>query len=112
MGTFGWVRGRILSFFDLGLPLEGNARAISFWDTPIEKIRKRLASWKKRFFSKAGRLMLIRLMLSETPIYYLSLFCALEKLMRDFLPRRGGGREKVSFWSFGKVVGKSVKQGV
>lgn len=35
----------------LGLPLGGNSRATSFWDPISEKIRKRIASWKKGFFS-------------------------------------------------------------
>lgn len=39
----------------------------------VDKVRKRLASWKKSFFSKVGRLTLIRFVLSGIPTYYFSL---------------------------------------
>ena len=58
----------------------------------MEKIRKRLASRKKKFFSRAGTLTLIKSVLSGIPIYYFSLFCtsvlvhkSIEKLTRNFL---------------------------
>lgn len=79
----------------LGLLLGRNLSAISFWDVPLEKIRKRLASWKKKFFSKAGRVTLIKYVMSAFPIYKLrvmlsnmlliSVCKSMEKLTRDFL---------------------------
>lgn len=58
----------------------------------IDKVRSRLASWKKSFFSKAGRLTLIKFVLSIIPVYFLSPFKApgevcklVERLMRGFL---------------------------
>ena len=55
-----------------------------------------LASWKRQYISKGGRLTLIQSTLSSFPIYFLSLYripklvCArLEKIQRDFL--WGGG---------------------
>lgn len=55
-------------------------------------MQSQLASWKKGFFSKVGRLTLIKSTLSGIPIYFFSLFRApwkvcetLEKLMHDFL---------------------------
>ncbi|TYK22164.1 peptidyl-prolyl cis-trans isomerase CYP23 isoform X1 [Cucumis melo var. makuwa] len=48
-------------------------RAMSFWNPIYEKIQKRLATWKNGFFSKAGKLTLIKSVLSDIPMYYLSL---------------------------------------
>lgn len=56
----------------LRLPYGGNLRDVSFWYPICEKIRKRLAVWKKRFFSKASRLTLIRSISSGISMYYLS----------------------------------------
>ena len=43
----------------LGLPLGGPHRVMGVWDTIEERSRKRLASWKRQYISKGGRLMLI-----------------------------------------------------
>ena len=79
----------------LGLPLGAPHRAMGVWDTIEKRFRKRLASWKRQYISKGGRLTLIRSTLC-LPIYFLSLFrmpklvCSrLEKIQRDFL--WGGG---------------------
>lgn len=58
----------------LGLPLGNNSRAMSFWGLVCEKVRKRLTEWKKGFFSKVGRLTMIRSVMSRIPVYYVSLF--------------------------------------
>ena len=67
----------------LGLSLGAPHRAMGVWDTIEERFRKRLASWKRQYNSKGGRLMLIRSTLSSLPIYFLSLLecessCALD----------------------------------
>ena len=80
----------------LGLPLGAPHWAMGVWDSIEERFRKRLASWKRQYISKGGRLTLIRSTLSSLPIYFLSLFrmpklvCSrLEKIKKDFL--WGGG---------------------
>ena len=80
----------------LGLPLGAPHRAMGVWDAIEERFRTKLASWKRQYISKGGRLTLIRSTLSSLPIYFLSLFrmtklvCSkLEKIQRDFL--WGGG---------------------
>lgn len=58
----------------LGLPLDANPRSRSTWQPMVEKFKKKLASWKRRFLSFVGRLTLIRSVLSSLPLFFLSLF--------------------------------------
>ena len=80
----------------LGLPLGAPHRALGVWDSIEDRFRRRLATWKRQYISKGGRITLIRSTLSSLPIYFLSLFrmpksiCSrLETIQRDFL--WGGG---------------------
>jgi hypothetical protein len=58
----------------LGLPLGAPFKAKSSWDEIVEKIERRLASWKRLYLSKGGRVTLIKSTLSNLPTYFLSLF--------------------------------------
>ena len=58
----------------LGVPLGANMRKFSSWQPVIAKIQQRLASWKASCLSRAGKLALIKAVLSSLPVYYLSLF--------------------------------------
>jgi len=58
----------------------------------IQKIQKRLALWKEKYLSFAGRVTLIKSVLFTIPLYYLSLFklpiCVekmIRKIQKDFL---------------------------
>ena len=58
----------------------------------IDKINNRLAGWKGRLLSKAGRETLVKAVLSAQPIYHLTIFPAqkwllkrIDKLRRSFL---------------------------
>ncbi|KAJ9701691.1 hypothetical protein PVL29_006878 [Vitis rotundifolia] len=80
----------------LGLPLGAHHKALSMWDGVEERMRRRLALWKRQYLSKGGRITLIKSTLASIPIYQLSLFRMpksvvkrLEKFQRDFL--WGGG---------------------
>ncbi|KAK3195492.1 hypothetical protein Dsin_026802 [Dipteronia sinensis] len=43
----------------LGLPLGARLSSKAFWESVLLRIQKRLASWKKKFLSKGGRLVLV-----------------------------------------------------
>ena len=58
----------------LGLPLGAPHRALGVWDSIEKRFRRRLATWKRQYISKGGRITLIRSTLSSLPIYFLSLF--------------------------------------
>ena len=76
----------------LGLPLGAPNKNTSMWDGVEEKVRRRLALWKRQYISKGGRLILIKSTMASMPLYQMSLFHMpksvvrrLEKLQRDFL---------------------------
>lgn len=48
----------------LGVPLGGNPTKAVFWEPVLSKMKKKLASWKKAFLLRGGRLMLIEAVLS------------------------------------------------
>ncbi|XP_028113957.1 uncharacterized protein LOC114312000 [Camellia sinensis] len=58
----------------LGLPLGASPSSSRTWLPVIEKCKQRLASWKRRYLSFAGRLTLIKSVLASLPIFYLSIF--------------------------------------
>ena len=76
----------------LGLPLGAPHKSVAVWDGVEERLRRRLAFWKRQYISKGGRLTLIRSALSNMSIYYMSILCMpisirlrLEQIQRDFL---------------------------
>nr|XP_034930821.1 uncharacterized protein LOC118061489 [Populus alba] len=76
----------------LGLPIGANMNRVSMWKPIISKFSSRLAAWKGRFLSIGGRLCLLKSVLSNLPIYYLSLFpmpatvaTTIERKFRSFL---------------------------
>ncbi|RVW52460.1 putative ribonuclease H protein [Vitis vinifera] len=63
-----------LPFQYLGLPLVVPNRATSMWDRVEERVRRRLALWKRQYISKGGRITLIKSSLASMPIYQMSIF--------------------------------------
>ena len=53
----------------LGLPLGAPHKSVGIWDPIEESSRRRLATWKRQYISKGGRVTLIRSTLSNLPIY-------------------------------------------
>ncbi|XP_074315635.1 uncharacterized protein LOC141651839 [Silene latifolia] len=58
----------------LGIPLGSNPNKISTWDPVVDKVEKRLVSWKIELISKAGRVILIKSVLNSLPLFYMSIF--------------------------------------
>ncbi|RVW71613.1 Transposon TX1 uncharacterized 149 kDa protein [Vitis vinifera] len=56
----------------LGLPLGVPHKSVVAWDGVEERMRKRLALWKRQFISKGGRITLIWSTLASMPIYLMS----------------------------------------
>ena len=56
----------------LGLPLGASHKSIAVWDSIEERMRKRLATWKRSYISKGGRVALIK-SLANMPLYQMSL---------------------------------------
>ena len=69
----------------LGIPLGANMRKIASWQCIIDKIQKRLSSWKSSCLSMADRLVLIKSVLNYLPIYYLSLFSLPKKVANEII---------------------------
>lgn len=61
-------------FTYLGLPVGVDTRKISTWQPVIDKLKKKLAQWRRRHLSFGGRICLMRWVLSSIPFYFLSLF--------------------------------------
>ncbi|CAN1256031.1 Putative ribonuclease H protein At1g65750 [Linum perenne] len=83
----------------LGLPLGSRAKTKEIWGPVIETFRNRLQGWKARLLSLGGRLVLLKSVLSNLPIYFLSILKApssviskLEAIQNRFL---WGGTDEI-----------------
>lgn len=79
-----------IQYFDL--PIGANPRLKGIWDLMMENFDRKLSSWKKRYLSMGGRVTLIKVIMSNLPVYYIcTLKMAalvkerLERIIRDFL---------------------------
>ena len=89
--VFGCKVGNLPTTY-LGLPLRAPHNSCRVWDVVEERFKRNLATWKKQYLSKGGRLTLIKSTLSNIPIYFMSLFVIprkmrlrLEKIQMEFL---------------------------
>lgn len=76
----------------LGLPLCLGPVSKSMWNPVVERVERKLSTWKASYLSMRGRVTLIKAVLLNLPIYYFSLFKCLnsvikriERLQREFL---------------------------
>jgi len=58
----------------LGMPLGSNPKRLSTWKPIIENFIRKLSMWRGRMLSMAGRICLIKSVLSSLPVYYMSSF--------------------------------------
>jgi len=63
-------------FMYLGLPIGGDPRKLDFWKPIVNSIISRLSSWKSKFLSFGGRLILLKSVMSSLPVYFISFFKA------------------------------------
>ncbi|KAJ0936462.1 putative RNA-directed DNA polymerase [Helianthus annuus] len=101
----------------LGIKVGAKTNKSCHWDSVIDTIKRRLASWKANSLSMGGRLTLIKSVLASLPVYYLSLYKApnkatdqMEKLMRNFL-WAGSSEDKKLSWVAWDTVTKSKENG-
>ena len=58
----------------LGLPLGAKFKDRAIWNPILEKMERRLTSWKRLYLSKGGKVTLLKSTLSTLLTYDLSLF--------------------------------------
>ncbi|CAN1744322.1 Putative ribonuclease H protein At1g65750 [Linum perenne] len=92
----------------LGLPLGERTSNGGLWSPVIERVERRLGTWKARMLSTGARLVLIKSVLASLPTYHLSLFKApsrvvsyLEKIQRRFLWEGSSDHKRIHWvdWS-------------
>lgn len=88
----------------LGLLLCLGAASKVVWDPILERKEKKLALWKEKYLSLGSHITLIKSVLSNLPIYFLSVFncpspvtVRTEKIQRDFLWKGKGDSKKIPF---------------
>lgn len=103
----------------LGAPLGGNPKKRAFWSPVLERLRIKLQSWDSRFLSLAGRLTLLKSVLSAIPVFTMSVFLApvgvvgdIEKLMRAFLWGNCSGVKKINWISWEQICKNSKLGGL
>ncbi|KAL6327163.1 hypothetical protein AAG906_015202 [Vitis piasezkii] len=101
------------------LELAAELGATSMWDGVEERIRRRLALWKRQYISKGGRITLIKSTLASLPTYQMSIFRMpksvakrVEKTQRDFLWGGGNLEGKVHLVKWDAVCTEKHKGGL
>ncbi|KAE8727131.1 TUDOR-SN protein 1 isoform 2 [Hibiscus syriacus] len=100
----------------LGLPLGAKRNSMMLWDPVVQKFHSKLAGWKAKTLSMAGRLVLLKAVLGSLPIYFMSLFkmpssvsVKLNSIMARFLWGGGVEARKIHWVNWTKVCSdKSV----
>jgi hypothetical protein len=103
----------------LGLPLGAKYKDSNIWTSIIEKMKNRLAGWKRLYLSNCGRLTLINSTLSNLPTHFLYLFPILvgvtnrlEKLQRDFIWEGIGDEFKFHLVNWSTICSSKVSGGL
>ncbi|XP_026420308.1 uncharacterized protein LOC113316311 [Papaver somniferum] len=87
----------------LGLPLGDKSGGVDKWDKVVDKFTVRLYGWNRTMMNRAGKIILIKNVLSSLPVYYMSLFVMpvsvakkLGKIMRNFLWNDKSNKKKMN----------------
>jgi len=108
----------VTPFVYLGLSVGGCHKRGVFWNGVLERVQGKLSRWKGRCLSLAGRICLIKFVLSSIPLFFMSLFklpsVVADKLVwiqKNFL-WGGVPKEGRSFGPLGKMCVSLVFTGV
>lgn len=93
-----------IPFKYLGLPVGANPRKLSTCQPMLDVLLRRLSSWKNRYLSLGGRIVLLNSVLIGIPIYFLSymkmplkVWMEVVRIQREFP------------WGVSRVLGKSLR---
>ena len=99
-----------LPFKYLGMLIGGNPRRIEFWNPVVDKIKTRLSRWRGKMLSLAGRICLIKSVISALPLFYFSFFKApivvrnhIRRIQARFLWGWGFEERKIAWVKWTKV---------
>ncbi|KAK1301638.1 hypothetical protein QJS10_CPB12g00702 [Acorus calamus] len=87
----------------LGIPLHVGPLRKSDWSPLVSRFEKRLDGWKGKLLSMSGRLTLIQAVLSNLPIFYLSIFKAPTGVLQIL-----DGIQRRFLWQGADVSGRKV----
>ncbi|GLT57157.1 hypothetical protein SLA2020_301450 [Shorea laevis] len=95
----------------LGVPITAKRLKQADCNFILDKVRSKLAGWKTKFFTMAGRTTLIKSVLATVPNYYMqsqmlpiSTLNSLDKISRDFLWGSTENQHKLHLVSWEKVT--------
>ncbi|KAE8687812.1 Beta-adaptin-like protein A [Hibiscus syriacus] len=101
----------------LGLPIGAKKNSEVLWEPILQNFNNKLAGWKASTLSMAGRLVLIKSVLSSLPIFFLSIFKMLLKvkqkvntLMSNFLWGESSSKNR-NHWVSWQAVCKPLEDG-
>ena len=84
------VQSQHPTFTYLGLPIKMTSLTREDWQPLIERVEKRLATWKENALS-GGRLILVNSVLSSMPLYFMSFYYLSEWVIQSAFFRKGTG---------------------
>jgi len=85
----------------LGICVGGNPRRKSFLQPIVNKIKNKLNRWKGRFLSFAGRVCLLKSVLTSIPLYYMSIFKMSVSISEEIMKI-----QRKFLWGWGQKGGK------
>nr|GEW80402.1 RNA-directed DNA polymerase, eukaryota [Tanacetum cinerariifolium] len=92
---------------------------IKAWDDNVVKLHARLSKWKMKTLSIGGRLALLKSVLGSTPIYYMSIYKVLSKVLkcledirRNFFIGADLKEKKRSWFKWNRVLASKDKGGL
>ncbi|PWA68674.1 reverse transcriptase domain, Reverse transcriptase zinc-binding domain protein [Artemisia annua] len=109
-----------IPFKYLGLPVGNNMNRSNNWEDIIQKVQKKLGTWKVKLLSIGGRLTLTKSVIGSHGTYFMSMFKMPETFNRRieasraqfFWGRDGTNKKKISWVQWKKVLNSKEKGGL